>query len=87
MSVEQEQTISLVDAICELAKECNGSHIDWGMLAVDEDAAYRMMAMSVIENKDLDNPVICRSTVAALLVENFVLNLKLLKQKELADAK
>lgn len=74
-----EPTINIVDAIKELAMEVNGSHIDWGMLSVDEEGAYRMMALSAVENKDLDDPIIARSVVTALLVENFVLNLKLMQ--------
>lgn len=65
--------------IAELAMEVNGSEIDWGMLAVDELTAYKMMATSALENKGLDDPYIARAVVTALLVENMVLNVKLLQ--------
>lgn len=74
-------TISMVDAIAELAKEVNGSEIDWGMLSIDEDSAYKLMANSTLENAGLDDPIIARSVVTALLVENFILNYKLLNRK------
>ena len=67
----------MVDLITEMAMEVNGSEIDWGMLAVDEKTAYKMMAASTLENTSLDDPIISRSVVTALLVENVVLNLKL----------
>jgi hypothetical protein len=74
-----EKLTSPVDAIVELAMTVNENHIDWGMLSVDEENAYRMMAISTLENKDLDDPIIGRSVVTALLVENMVLNIKLLQ--------
>lgn len=71
--------VNMVDFVTELAMEVNGSEIDWGMLAVDEQTAYKMMAASALENKGLDDPIIARSVVTALLVENMVLNIKLLQ--------
>lgn len=50
--------------------------IDWSKLKVTEGEAYRMMARHVLE-MDPD-PLIQRSVIVKLLVENFVLNLKLL---------
>lgn len=49
--------------------------IDWGELAIDEATAYRLMATHVLEmkNDDLTKDAI----IVKLLVENFVLNLKL----------
>ena len=79
MSDEEVVNVNLVDLITELAMEVNESHIDWGMLAVDEVIAYRMMATSTLENKGLDDPIVARSVVTALLVENMVLNIKLMQ--------
>lgn len=49
--------------------------IDWGELAIKEATAYRLMATHVLEmkNDDLTKDAI----IVKLLVENFVLNLKL----------
>lgn len=71
----------LVQFVAEMAKEVNESHIDWGMLALDEDSAYKLMASSALDNPGLDQPLVARAVVTALLVENFVLNLKLLQNK------
>lgn len=50
--------------------------IDWGELAIDEHEAFKLMAMHVL---DMDNcPLTNKAIIVKLLVENFVLNLKLL---------
>jgi hypothetical protein len=55
--------------------------VDWGMLSIEERQAYTMMAASVIEQvngiKDEQKLVVAMATMTKLLVENFVLNLKL----------
>jgi hypothetical protein len=72
-----------VDQLIELAREVeNEDPIDWGMLAVNEDEAYRLIALNLVEifenvdNQDLDT--VLMSMIVKLTVENFVLNLKLL---------
>jgi hypothetical protein len=71
-----------VKQLAELARE-SGEHdpIDWGQLKVTEDQAYEMMASNVLE-QFLDVPeeqrlTVAMATVTKLLVENFVLNVKL----------
>jgi hypothetical protein len=66
-----------LDLLVELAMEVESEDpIDWGMLAVDEEQAYRLMASQVIE---MDfNELTTRAVIVKLLVENFVLNLKLM---------
>lgn len=71
-----------IDQLAELALEAElKDPIDWGMLSVDEKTAYRMMASNVLEQfsnlKDDERLVIALGTITKLLVENFVLNLKL----------
>lgn len=55
--------------------------IDWGELAIKEQDAFEMMASNVISQMEgLDDdqrPVVAMATITKLLVENFVLNLKL----------
>lgn len=53
--------------------------IDWNELNISEKEAYTMMATHVLEMDD--NPVINKSIIVKLMVENFVLNLKLLGKK------
>lgn len=54
--------------------------IDWGLLSIEERQAYVMMAASVIEQvngiKDEQKLLVAMATMTKLLVENFVLNLK-----------
>jgi hypothetical protein len=68
--------------LVELSKEVEmGDPIDWGMLNISEDQAYALMANHVLE-MFRDTPHEQRLTIALasmtkMLVENFVLNLKL----------
>jgi len=70
-----------VELIVDIAKESEVTDpIDWGELNVSEEEAYRLMAMHVLE-MDLDDKVVTQSIITKLLVENFVLSLKLLGKK------
>jgi len=76
--------MTLLEQLVELAQEIESEDpIDWGMLSVNESDAYRMIATSVLENylnTDADSrDIMMLSTIVKLTVENFVLNLKLLK--------
>lgn len=53
--------------------------IDWNELNISEKEAYIMMASHVMEMDD--NPTVNKSIIVKLMVENFVLNLKLLGKK------
>lgn len=67
----------IIDAIVALAQEVEVTDpIDWGMLAIDEEEAYRMMAISILETFP-DESVTIQAVITKLTVENFVLNLKL----------
>lgn len=67
----------VVDLIVALAQEVEVTDpIDWGMLAIDEEEAYRMMAISILETFP-DESVTIQAVLTKLTVENFVLNLKL----------
>lgn len=60
-----------------LAKECEiVDPIDWGGLSITEEQAYTMMAVHVLEMER--NNLTDGAIIVKLLVENFVLNLKLL---------
>lgn len=70
-----------VETLVSLAMELEiEDPIDWGMLAISEEDAYRLMATHVLEmsNDDLTNKAI----IVKLLVENFVLNLKLMEARK-----
>lgn len=79
--------MNLVDQLIELAKEIETEDpIDFGMLRVDEDVAYTLMATSVLEmylNNDKDTrEMILLATVVKLTVENFCLQLEKVKRNE-----
>ena len=73
-----------LDLLVDIAQEVEGQDvIDWSKLAVDKDAAYRMVATSILEMFDkpeyiFDDKVIIMSTITKLTVENMLLNIKLL---------
>ncbi len=64
------------EQLAELAMEVEITDpIDWGNLNIDERTAYQLMATHVL---DMDNDSItAQAIIVKLLVENFVLNLKL----------
>lgn len=68
----------ILNLIVELAQETEiADPIDWSNLNISELEAYRLMASHVLE-MDLTNDLTTKATVVKLLVENFVLNLRLL---------
>ena len=66
--------------IVELAKETSVTDpIDWNELNITEEQAYIMMATHVLEMER--NHLTDAAIIVKLMVENFVLNLKLLGKK------
>jgi len=75
-----ETTNPGVKLLAELARETSvADPIDWGELNLSEEQAYTLMASHVLEMEydDLTNKAI----IVKLLVENFVLNLRLMGKK------
>lgn len=69
-----------VKLLVDLAKECESvDPIDWGELNITEEQAYIMMATHVLEMER--NSLTDAAIIVKLMVENFVLNLKLLGKK------
>lgn len=71
-----------IDKIVMLAQEVEvGDPIDWGVLNIDEESAFKLIAMSVVENihnqDHINDKDIMIATIVKLVVENFTLNLKL----------
>lgn len=74
---------NLTEQLVDIAMEIESKDpIDWGMLEISEESAYRLMAAGVLESYLADEPesrdMLLLATVVKLLVENYVLNLKLL---------
>ena len=66
--------------IAELARETDRvDPIDFENLAISEDEAFNLMAMHVAEMED--TPLTLKAVCVKLLVENFVLNLKLMRKQ------
>lgn len=68
--------------LAELAKESGKiDSIEWGNLNVTEEYAYELMASNVIEQfssiPEGQRLTVLMATVTKLLVENFVLNIRL----------
>jgi hypothetical protein len=79
--------MNLVEQLVELAKEIETEDpIDFGMLRVDEDVEFTLMATCVLEmylnNDPEDRDMILLATVVKLTVENFCLQLEKVKRNE-----
>jgi hypothetical protein len=71
----------LVDIAQEVEKE---DPIDWDRLSVGKEQAYKMIATSVLEQFDKteyteEDKIILLSTITKMLVENMLLNLKIME--------
>jgi hypothetical protein len=70
-----------IERIAKLAQEIETEDsIDWGMTQIKEEDAYKLIAMSVVNQFDkytVDEREIMIATITKLVVENFVLNVKL----------
>ena len=70
----------LIEDLVSIAMEAEiADPIDWGELNISEAEAYRMFAATVLEMGN--DPMADKAIIVKLLVENFVLNLKLLGKK------
>lgn len=71
-----------VEDIVTLAKEVDSEDpIDWGMLPIDEDTAFNVIASGVIEKFKDNDMRVALAVITKLVVENFVLNVKLHEPK------
>jgi hypothetical protein len=76
-----------IDTLVALAKQVESEDpIDWGMLSINEDDAYRLIATSVLEQFpepwNIDQQTGMLATITKLIVENMTLNLKLMQRNE-----
>lgn len=76
--------MTLVDQLAKLAMSVEiDDPIDWGMLQLSEESVYRLMSSNVLEmylSEDKDSrEMIMLATTVKLVVENYVLNLKLME--------
>jgi hypothetical protein len=80
-----------VDEIVELIDEIDrGDGIDWAQLKIDESQAVRLIANNILDHyqtdwqqlSEEDKVLSMLSTMTYLVVENFVLNLRLTQRNE-----
>ena len=74
--------VATLEQIVELAQEVEKKDpIDWSQVSVTPETAYGMMAAHIIDlfekEQEADREITMMSVMTKLLVENFVLNLKL----------
>lgn len=72
----------LVGLIADLAREVGTNDpIDFETLALDEESVYNLMSANVLEKyqNTTNNELVMLATITHLLVENFILNVKLRK--------
>ena len=68
-----------IDELVELAKEVEiGDPFDWADVNIEEDSAYRLMAMNIAEMRMSEE--IMLATIVKLCVENMVLNTRLINK-------
>ena len=77
-------TDELVNLVAELAQEVDKEDsTDFGMLQLDEESVWHLMSVNVVE-KYLEmsgDQVVMLATITKLLVDNFILNYKLMHGK------
>lgn len=81
---EKNNTIQQIAALAKQAEMIEP--IDWSQLNITENEAYLMMASNVIEQLNSvpedQRGIVSMITMTKMLVENFVLNLKLKSLRE-----
>lgn len=82
MSEDPYEKRATIQQLADIAMEGEMKDpIDWGELAVEEKQAFLMMASQVLEQMESipedQRAIVAMSTMTKLLVENFVLNLRL----------
>ena len=78
-------TNELINLVAELAQEVdNESPTDFGLLPVDDESVWHLMAANVIEvyMPLSDDKIIMMATITKLVVENFVLNMRLMNNEK-----
>lgn len=72
-----------IEELIKLSQEVESTDpIDWDYLSIDEYSSYHMIASSVLElyneqKQSSTKDIVLLSTIVKLIVENFVLQLKL----------
>lgn len=74
-------TNEIINLVAELAQEVDKEDpIDFAMLQIDDESVWHLMAAQVIDAylPQSDNKLVMMAVITKLIVENFVLNARLL---------
>jgi hypothetical protein len=77
-------TDELVNLVADLAQEVDKEDpVDFGMLQLDEGSVWHLMSVNVVDKylEMSDDRVVMMATITKLLVDNFILNYKLMHGK------
>jgi hypothetical protein len=77
-------TDELINLVADLAKVVdNEDPIDFAMLTIDDESVWHLMATNVVEQylPLADNKVVIMATITKLVVDNFILNMRLMSNK------
>jgi iron-sulfur cluster repair protein YtfE (RIC family) len=77
-------TDELVNLVAELAQEVDKEDpVDFGMLQLDERSVWHLMSVNVVEKyfEMSGDRVVMMATITKLLVDNFILNYKMMRIK------
>jgi len=86
LNISMNNKIPTVEQLVEIAREVEiEDPINWEELNVSEESAYNLIANQVLSDHMMRSPddheVVLLATVTKLIVENFILNIKLLQNK------
>lgn len=77
-------TDELINLVADLAKVVdNEDPIDFAILTIDDESVWHLMATNVVEQylPLADNKVVIMATITKLVVDNFILNMRLMANK------
>jgi iron-sulfur cluster repair protein YtfE (RIC family) len=77
-------TDELVNLVAELAQEVDKEDpVDFGMLQLDDGSVWHLMSVNVVEKyfEMSGDRVVMMATITKLLVDNFILNYKMMRIK------
>lgn len=77
-----------ISEIVELAMEVNKEDpIDFGLISINEEDSFNLVALSLLENESFfdseTGPTIMLASLTKLIVDNMILNIKLMDLKKL----
>lgn len=89
--MDEEEKKFTIQQLAALAKEADMEPVNWPELKITQDEAFLMMASNVVEQlegvPEDQRGIVSMATMTKLLVENFILNLKLKAVEQFAKGR